>query len=88
MSLKEAYRTKVLNTKQKYVISLSEDVIKRCEDLIDTGNELPYIITLDKTGLDTVHDLVRLLKSKGVECSAFFMDTTFRSVDVTVTDFI
>lgn len=88
MSLKEAYRTKVLNTKQEHVMSLSEDVIKHCEDLIDTGNELPYVITLDNTSLDTVHDLVRLIKNKGVECSAYFISPSFGDIKVTVTDFI
>ena len=88
MSLKEAYHAKVLNTKQKYVIALSEQVIKHCEDLIDIGNELPYVITLDNTSLDTVHDLVRLLKNKGVECSAYFISPSFGDIKVTITDFI
>ena len=88
MSLKEAYHAKVLNTKHKYVISLSEQVIKHCEDLIDVGKELPYIITLGNTSLDTVHDLVSLLKSKGVECSAYFISPSFGDIKVTITDFI
>ena len=87
MSLKDEYELFVVQPKQKHLKGLVAQVIKHCKDEMVLGKELPYVLTLDKAEITSVHELTTLLKDEGIDCAACFTNYSF-SVEVTIHKFI
>lgn len=87
MSLKLEYQLRVVEPKQKHLKGLVDQVIKHCRDQISKGEELPYVLELEQTEINYVHDLTNLLKEEGISSSACFTGD-YSSIEVTVAEFI